>query len=69
MVEVLAHRGASKAARQNTIEAFRLAATMGSDGVELDVRRTADGLLVVHHDPYVADGRVIGDVQSVDLPS
>ncbi len=69
MVEVLAHRGASRAARENTIEAFRLAAAMGSDGVELDVRRTADGLLVVHHDPSVADGRVIGDVQSVDLPS
>ncbi len=69
MVEVLAHRGASRAARENTIDAFRLAAAMGSDGVELDVRRTADRLLVVHHDPYVADGRAIGDVQSVELPS
>jgi glycerophosphoryl diester phosphodiesterase len=69
MVEVLAHRGASRAARENTIEAFRLAAALGSDAVELDVRCTADHLLVVHHDPYLSDGRVIGEVQSVDLPS
>ena len=69
MVEVLAHRGASAAARENTIEAFRLAAAMGSDGVELDVRRTLDGLLVVHHDPRVADGRAIGDIRAADLPA
>ncbi len=69
MVEVLAHRGASAAARENTIEAFRLAAAMGSDGVELDVRRTLDGLLVVHHDARVADGRAIGDMRGPDLPA
>ena len=40
MVEVLAHRGASRAARENTIEAFRLAAELGSDAVELDVHAT-----------------------------
>ncbi|MEP7114765.1 MAG: glycerophosphodiester phosphodiesterase [Ilumatobacteraceae bacterium] len=68
MVEVLAHRGASKAARANTIEAFRLAGAVGSDAVELDVRRTSDGVLVIHHDPHVADGRVIVDVLAADLP-
>jgi glycerophosphoryl diester phosphodiesterase len=68
MVEVLAHRGASQAAPENTIEAFRLAHTMGSDAVELDVRRTSDGLLVVHHDPHLADGRAIVSVSAADLP-
>jgi glycerophosphoryl diester phosphodiesterase len=68
MVQVLAHRGASVAERENTIEAFRRAAAMGSDGVELDVRRTADGVLVVHHSPRLADGRVIVDLRAVDLP-
>jgi glycerophosphoryl diester phosphodiesterase len=69
MVEVLAHRGASKAARMNTIEAFRLAASMGSDAVELDVRRTSDGVLVIHHDPYVAGGVPIADLRAANLPT
>ncbi len=51
---VLAHRGASRAARENTPEAFRLALTLGADGVELDTRRAARGELVVHHDPELA---------------
>ncbi len=69
MVEVLAHRGASQAAPENTIAAFHLAGAMGSDAVELDVRRTADGLLVVHHDPFLDDGRPIVDANACDLPA
>ena len=68
MVEVIAHRGASRAARENTIDAFHLAAALGSDAVELDVRRTADGLLVVHHDAFFEDGRSIVDANACDLP-
>ncbi len=48
---VLGHRGASVAAPENTPEAFALADRMGADGVELDVRRVADGRLLVAHDP------------------
>ena len=44
---VFGHRGASAHARENSVAAFRLTATQGGDGVELDVRRTADGVLVV----------------------
>jgi glycerophosphoryl diester phosphodiesterase len=51
---VLAHRGASRAATENTPEAFRLALALGADGVELDARRAARGDLVVHHDPELA---------------
>ena len=69
MTQVLAHRGASQARRENTIDAFRLAAELGSDAVELDVRRTLDGLLIVHHDAHLADGRAIIDVSAADLPA
>jgi glycerophosphoryl diester phosphodiesterase len=69
VVEVLAHRGASRIERENTIAAFRAAARIGADAVELDVRRCADGSLVVHHDAHLADGRAILDIAAADLPS
>lgn len=69
MVTVYAHRGASAAETENTIAAFRRAAAMGADGVELDVRRAADGALVVHHDAVLADGRAIVDLRAADLPA
>jgi glycerophosphoryl diester phosphodiesterase len=47
---VLAHRGARERAPENTIAAFTVALEQGADGVELDVHRTADGQVVVHHD-------------------
>jgi glycerophosphoryl diester phosphodiesterase len=49
-VLVVAHRGARREAPENTLEAFAAARRLGADGVELDVHRTADGTLVVHHD-------------------
>ena len=50
---ILAHRGASGHAPENTLEAFRLAMEMGADGFELDVLVTKDGELVVIHDENV----------------
>ena len=50
---VLAHRGASAAESENTLEAFEMALAVGADGVEFDVRLTADGIPVVMHDPAV----------------
>lgn len=47
---VLAHRGSSGQAPENTLMAFDLARTQGADGVELDVFLTADGEVVVTHD-------------------
>ena len=67
-VQVLAHRGASRAERENTVAAFERAATMGADGAELDVRRTADDALVVHHDARLRDGRIILETLAADLP-
>ena len=68
MAAVIAHRGASQAAPENTLEAFRLARELGADWVELDVRRTADGVAVVHHDAHLADGRRIGRLDAGELP-
>ena len=50
MTLVIAHRGASAYAPENTLPAFELAARQGADMVELDVQRSADGVLVVFHD-------------------
>jgi glycerophosphoryl diester phosphodiesterase len=46
---VIAHRGASRDAPGNTLAAFAAAIEVGADAIELDVRRTSDGVLVVRH--------------------
>lgn len=66
--QIMAHRGASRAERENTVAAFRRAVEMGSHAAELDVRRTADGVLVVHHNPDLGDGRIIGRMAASELP-
>ena len=67
-MKVIAHRGASAAERENTLEAFRAAVRLNADGVELDVRRTANEVLVVHHDAHLPDSRAIIDLQDHELP-
>ncbi|HEY9647270.1 MAG TPA: glycerophosphodiester phosphodiesterase [Chroococcidiopsis sp.] len=47
---VIAHRGASAYEPENTMAAFRRAIALGADMIELDVRRSQDGVLVIHHD-------------------
>jgi glycerophosphoryl diester phosphodiesterase len=49
-VQIIAHRGASAYAPENTLAAFRLAGRLGADTIELDVRQTKDKKLVVVHD-------------------
>ena len=51
--QVWAHRGASAYAPENTLEAFKLAAGQGADGVELDVQLSRDNELVVAHDETI----------------
>ncbi len=46
------HRGSSARIPENTLESFRQALTDGADALELDLQRTADGHLVVAHDPH-----------------
>lgn len=50
MTLVIAHRGASGYAPENTMPAFELAVRQGADMAELDVQRSSDGALVVFHD-------------------
>ena len=62
---IQAHRGASAYLPENTLEAFKLAAEQGADGVELDVQLTSDERVVVAHDAgleRVSDGNgYVGD--------
>lgn len=50
---ILGHRGASADAPENTLAAFAVAKLQGADGIELDVRLSADGQPVVMHDARV----------------
>ena len=59
MPAVVGHRGAPRRARENTAASFAAAAAEGASWVELDARRSADGVVVVHHDAVTADGRPI----------
>jgi glycerophosphoryl diester phosphodiesterase len=64
---VIAHRGASAAFPENTAAAFAGAHAQGADGVELDVRRTADGHLAISHDDTLPDGTVLVETAFSDL--
>jgi glycerophosphoryl diester phosphodiesterase len=71
--EVQAHRGASAAAPENTVAAFRAAAAQGAGWVELDVALLADGTAVVIHDVSVdrcsSSKGMLGDMTIADLAS
>lgn len=64
---VMGHRGAPLAAPENTPASFAIAATSGATWVELDARRSADGIAVVHHDAWTADGQPLVERTAVDL--
>jgi len=69
---VQAHRGSPDPAagvRENTLEAFARARSLGADGVELDVRRTADGGLAVHHDLLIEGRGLVHRLATTDLPA
>ncbi|MHA1867652.1 MAG: glycerophosphodiester phosphodiesterase [Candidatus Heimdallarchaeaceae archaeon] len=50
---IIAHRGASDEAYENSFSAFNLAVEQGADMIELDTHLTKDGFFVVHHDPKI----------------
>ena len=64
--QIVAHRGASGEAPENTLAAYRRALAIGVDAVELDVHLSADGEVVVIHDFMLgrtADGSgLVGDL-------
>jgi glycerophosphoryl diester phosphodiesterase len=74
MVTAIAHRGDPESERENTLAAFDAAVRQGADMIELDLRRTADGSIVVLHDetlerlwgvPARVDELTLGEVRAV----
>ena len=65
---LIAHRGAAQSAPENTLAAFADARRQGADGIEFDVRRTSDGVLVLSHDPVLPDGTPIASLAASELP-
>jgi len=55
-VFVVGHRGAPRRARENTLDSFDFAESLGADAIELDVRQTRDGEAVVFHDEQIQLG-------------
>lgn len=68
MTLVIAHRGASEAAPENTLPAFRLAHDLGADWVEVDARLSGDGVVVAHHDAHLKDERLVAELRADELP-
>jgi len=67
-VERIGHRGAPREFPENSVPAFKRAFERGADAVELDVHATADGEVVVHHDPVISrDANSYGGVPIADL--
>lgn len=63
----IAHRGMPHLALENTLESFAFALEFGAEGIELDVHTTADGAVVVHHDPALPSGTRIHETSLSDL--
>ncbi len=71
MTLAIAHRGDPIGERENTLAAFSAAVRHGADMIELDLRRTADGVIVVLHDATLdrlwGDPRPVADIDLVAL--
>ena len=74
---LLGHRGSPRDYTENTLAGFQAAVATGLDGIELDVRRLADGTLAVHHDADLSrssrrygepDDRVLARLTRAELP-
>lgn len=52
-MEIIAHRGASYSEPENTLRSVKKAIALGADWVEVDVRQSRDGELVIMHDPHL----------------
>lgn len=82
MTAIYAHRGnvafaegapsagprTTEGTRENTLEAFDAARRAGADGVELDVRLSADDLPVIQHNRRLPDGRDVANIVARSLP-
>lgn len=74
--EIIAHRGATYLAPENTLTAFENAMDLGADGVEMDVQQTKDKGLIIHHDYLIDIGMelsakiydlTVGELESISV--
>ncbi len=75
---IIAHRGASALAPENTLAAFRRAIADGAEGIEFDVRLSKDGAVVVFHDATLqrltnrknlVSSQTLEELQQIDIGS
>jgi glycerophosphoryl diester phosphodiesterase len=64
---ILSHRGFHAHCPENTLEAFDAAARLGVDGIETDVRISADGQAILFHDRSIATGQAVASLSAADL--
>lgn len=71
MTKIVAHRGYSAMALENTIASLEAAAKSGADMVEMDIQETKDGKFVVYHDKTLrrlaGDSRTVGEMTLAEL--
>jgi glycerophosphoryl diester phosphodiesterase len=66
---VLSHRGYHVHALENTLPAFEAAIAMGVDGIETDIRLSADQVPILFHDHLAPDGRDVAALSHAELAS
>ncbi len=66
-VQLICHRTANRDMPENTLESLALAARMGCNIVEIDIRKTLDGQLVLNHDDFLE--RLTNGMGNVELTS
>jgi glycerophosphoryl diester phosphodiesterase/HEAT repeat protein len=66
-VQLICHRTANRDMPENTLESLALAARMGCNIVEVDIRKTLDGQLVLNHDDFLE--RLTSGMGNVELTS
>ena len=64
---VISHRGYHVRAPENTLESFEAALAMGVDGIETDIRLSADQVPILMHDHLVPDGREVAALTHAEL--
>lgn len=64
---VLSHRGEHRHAPENTLDAFRQALDAGVDGIETDLRLSADGQVVLYHDRFAPNGKEVASLSRAQL--
>ena len=64
---IISHRGYHVLAPENTLESFAAAVAMGVDGIETDIRLSADQVPILFHDHLAPDGRDVASLSHADL--